>query len=76
MIKQCELNYIGYQNKLFQCEDGAGKKFDFKKCRKELIEDFKLTDSTYIGKCFIVSYFADITPNFDVYIITDLQVAL
>lgn len=72
MIKQLLLNYKGYHNHEFQFIDENGQKFNFKKSRRELINDFDLTGNTNVNKQFLVSYFVDETPNYDIYILTDM----
>ncbi len=73
-MKQELLIYKGYHNKEFCFINEAGKKINFKKSKKELIEEFELTNSKNIEKRFLARYFINETPSFDVFILSDLSV--
>jgi hypothetical protein len=50
--------YIGLENKGFVFVDTNNKRITFNKCRKDLIEDFKLDNNEFSNEWFIISYFA------------------
>lgn len=74
-MKEKLLTYNGYLNSLFCFADPAGKKINFKKSRKELIEAFSLLDKSHVGKLFLVKYFIVSETDLDTYILSDLELA-
>lgn len=81
-MRKSELQFVGYNNSYYVFKDCFNKPIKFSKCRKELIEEFKLNDIDNNGKWFKINYFQALpTDSKDtlsdlINIISDMQLVL
>lgn len=70
--------YVGFLNQNYTFVDKEGKKVNFTKCRKELIELFKLNDNENIDEWFKIKYFITSKNSINdlggVYIVSDMEI--
>lgn len=62
MLKS-ELQFIGMINSTYMFIDKSSKHIKFSKCRKDLIDEFKLNAADSNGKWFNISYFQTVPPK-------------
>jgi len=81
MLKS-EFKFVGFANSNYIFIDKLSKQIKFSKCRKDLIEEFKLYSIENNGKWFNISYF-QVNPSSSgnsyadrVNIISDMQLLL
>lgn len=81
-MRKSEFQFVGYNNSYYVFKDSYNKSIKFSKCRKELIEEFKLNALDNNGKWFNISYFqANPTNSKDgwsdlINIISDMQILM
>jgi uncharacterized protein with NRDE domain len=80
-MKTVNFKYLGYRDSNYLFADDVGKEYRFNKCRKDLIENYKLNNKDYIGNWFKVKYFATkpLSPNDhnnEILIISDLAILI
>ena len=56
-MESTKLKFVGHVAGKYVFEDQSYKKLSFSKCRKDLIEDFKLYEPDNINKWFQVKFF-------------------
>ena len=56
-MRKSEFQFVGYSNSYYIFKDSSNKSIKFSKCRKELIEEFKLNGIDNNGKWFNINYF-------------------
>lgn len=71
--------YAGFLNQNYTFVDRNGKTVNFTRCRKELIELFKLNNDENINEWFKINYFitqskSAITDDGDIYIVSDMEI--
>ena len=70
--------YVGFLNQNYTFVDREGKKVNFAKCRKDLIEAFKLSGNENINEWFKINYFItkknSINDIGGTYIISDMKI--
>lgn len=78
-VDKGEFKYLGYTSNKYSFINKTGKQIAFSKCRKDLIDNYKLNQSDYINEWFVISYFktkplnpADLDT--DVFIISDMNI--
>lgn len=72
-MKEKILIYKGFHDPFFIFNDESEKPVQFIKCRRELIDDFKLKEKQSINQRFKVRYFGQEHDFETLWIITDLS---
>lgn len=81
MLKS-EFQFVGFANSNYVFKDKLSKQIKFSKCRKDLIEEFKLYSIESNGKWFNICYFQVNSSNSNstfadrINIISDMQLLL
>ena len=57
MMETNNFKFLGFKERQYVFINSNGLQTNFSKCRKDLIEDFKLDDDKSIGEWFKVSFF-------------------
>ncbi|MBL6664068.1 MAG: hypothetical protein ISQ99_06585 [Flavobacteriales bacterium] len=71
--------YVGFLNQNYTFVDRNGKTVNFAKCRKDLIEIFKLNNDENINEWFKINYFVTqpqnhFSDNEGIYIVSDMEI--